>query len=268
MKARWKFSCGEANIDLTNGMGEQRIAYEEDPNRRKRKLTRMFEGLRTWNPIFGCQHNCYYGNCWAKRRLAHRMGKLFKCESCFNFIPHLHAERLTKIPPDPRIFVVAHGDLFGQWVPADFIKRVLTACCDAQKTMKPQKEIWFFETKNPARYTEFIDRFPQNSVLSTTIETNRIYDEKIRGNTPNPLQRYSAMLDIVYNTQFPIHISIEPIMDFDSDFASWIKAIHPSKVAVGFDSLNNHLPEPSKEKTEALITEIRKFTFVERKGGL
>lgn len=228
----------------------------------------MFEGLRTWNPVFGCQHNCYNGGCWAKRRLAHRMGKLFNCEYCFDFMPHLHAERLTKIPHDPRIFVVAHGDLFGQWVPADFIKRVLAACCDAQKTMVP-KEIWFFETKNPARYTEFIDHFPQNSVLSTTIETNRIYDEKIRGYTPTPQQRFEAMLQIVANTLFSTHVSIEPILNFDLDtLAGWIRAIHPSKVAVGFDSLNNHLPEPSKEKTETLITELRKFTFVERKGGL
>lgn len=104
------------------------------------------------------------------------------------------------------------------------------------------------------------------TVLSTTIETNRVYDYIIRGYTPFPTERYEAMQSIAKYTKFPIHISIEPIMEFDLDvFVSWMKNLRPVKVAIGYDSLNNKLPEPPKWKTLKLIKELEKFTAVERK---
>jgi len=222
--------------------------------------SRMFEGLRTWNPWFGCFHNCYRGGCWAKRRLAHRLGKKLDCQECYDFKPHLHPERLKRIPSDPRIFVVAHGDLFGSWVPHNIITTILTVC-----NSKP-KETWFFETKNPRRYIDFIGWFPENTVLSTTIETNRRYSSEIRGFTPSPIERFEAIRELTRYIKFPVHVSIEPIMDFDLEvMVAWMRTLKPVKVAVGYDSLNNHLPEPPKSKTMQLIKELEKFTDVERK---
>jgi len=123
--------------------------------------------------------------------------------------------------------------------------------------------MWFFETKNPSRYREFLDFFPENTVLSVTIETNRSYDMDIRGATPSPVERFFYMQKI---QGFPIHISHEPLMQFDLEtLISWDKELKPIKVAVGLDSLHNNLPEPPKDKTLKLIAELEKFTDVERK---
>lgn len=181
---------------------------------------------------------------------------MLDCQLCYDFKPHLHLERLDRIPSDPKIFVVAHGDLFGDWVTAFAIETILEACG------KKAKEMWFFETKNPWGYHPFLPRFPENTVLSTTIETNRQYSREVMGYAPPPVDRFRAMVRI----GLPIHISIEPIMDFDlPELVNWMKILHPVKVAVGYDSLNNNLPEPPKEKTLLLIEELEKFTDVERK---
>lgn len=218
----------------------------------------MFEGLRTWNPWVGCFHHCYNDGCWAKKKIAPRVGHMLGCKECREFFPHFHRKRLKRIPRQPRIFVVAHGDLFGDWVPSDIIKQILEVCRSAQR------EMWFFETKNPVRYLEFLDLFPENTVLSTTIETNRTYGPSIMGLAPDPATRFFEMSNIA--GVYPIHISIEPIMDFDLDImVSWIRHLKPIKVAVGYDSLHNNLPEPPKEKTLRLIEELEKFTEVERK---
>lgn len=223
----------------------------------KRK-SRMFTGLRTWNPYFGCRHGCYRNGCWAKERLAHRIGMGINCVRCYSFDPHFHPERLKRIPPDPRIFVAAHADLFGAWVDSRIILQILGVCSNTPK------ETWFFETKNPSRYLEFKDFFPVNTVLSTTIETNRMYETSIRGITPIPAERFNAIKQL--ENRFPIHISIEPIMDFDLEvMAGWMERLQPKWISIGRDSLNNKLPEPSKEKTFKLIQEIEKFTKVERK---
>jgi len=155
---------------------------------------------------------------------------------------------------------VAHGDLFGWWVPKTIIRSILRRC-----RLTP-KEIWFFETKNPAGYVWFIDEFPENTVLSATIETNKTYPEEIRGSAPTQEIRFESLYKISKQYNFPIHISIEPIMDFDMDIlVSWMKQLKPVKVAVGYDSLHNRLPEPSLSKTLRLIEGLEKFTEVERK---
>ena len=222
------------------------------------KKSRMFEGLRTWNPQFGCNFHCYRDGCWAKKKLAHRLGTMLNCQLCYDFKPHFHRERLWRIPSNPKIFVVAHGDLFGNWVPANVIEDILRVC-----RAKP-KEMWFFETKNPERYLDFIDLFPENTMLSTTIETNRVYPPEIRGRTPEPFERVKAIAKA--SVLYPVHIAIEPILDFDLDILlKWMKVIRPKKVSVGYDSLKNCLPEPSIGKTLQLINALTKFTDVERK---
>ena len=132
----------------------------------------------TWNPVTGCRHGCPY--CYA-RDVARRFGlysgqKNGKCHELtepwtfsqgepetghfapdgrdpfpFGFEPTFHRYRLeepqqVKKPAD--IFVVSMGDLFGRWVPTEWIVQVLDACQRA-----PQHRFLFL-TKNPARYLE------------------------------------------------------------------------------------------------------------------
>jgi len=89
--------------------------------------------------------------------------------------------------------------------------------------------MWFFETKNPVRYYDFLNVFPENTVLSTTIETNRNY--KVSKAPPTEL-RYLSMRVI---KEFPKHVSIEPIIKFDMEvLVAWMQKINPVKVSVGY----------------------------------
>ena len=119
----------------------------------------------TWNPVTGCLHGCEY--CYA-RGIAKRFGggeawdrgsshdpELHvlhtKPEKPFPyyFAPTLHWHRMEepqhKMKPQT-IFVCSMADLFGEWVPDEWIADVIKACEAA-----PQHR-YLFLTKNPMRY--------------------------------------------------------------------------------------------------------------------
>lgn len=129
----------------------------------------------SWNPVTGCFHGCEY--CYA-RRMAHRYAGslnsdgglhvldkpyrgnigpiLFKAEPYpYDFDPTFHRYRLD-IPSRwqrPRtIFVCSMADLFGDWVPDEWIKDVFDACKKA-----PQHR-YLFLTKNPGRIWRLINK--------------------------------------------------------------------------------------------------------------
>ena len=141
----------------------------------------------TWNPVTGCLHGCEY--CYA-RGIANRFGlpyapklgdpgmegakkydsaegmdTMLELEKPFEvngrkqpypmaFAPTFHRYRLD-IPArwtKPRtIFVCSMADLFGEWVPDEWIIEVLEACRKA-----PQHR-YLFLTKNPLRYDQLED---------------------------------------------------------------------------------------------------------------
>jgi hypothetical protein len=114
--------------------------------------------LWSWNPITGCQHNCPY--CYA-RDIAER----FTSTPAFpdGFKPALRPGRLAapqhqKFPEEKakewmghkNVFTGSMADIFGKWVPAEWIEAVL-----ASIRKSPQ---WNFLmlTKFPSRMSEFI----------------------------------------------------------------------------------------------------------------
>lgn len=136
----------------------------------------------TWNPVTGCLHNCEY--CYARRiatrfgggstkytsykatpitndegspcryeldkpaRRYDKRGKLVQAPYPFDFEPTLHHYRLDQPQKwkDPQtVFVCSMADLFGDWVPDEWIRAVFTA---AEKA--PQHR-YIFLTKNPQR---------------------------------------------------------------------------------------------------------------------
>lgn len=121
----------------------------------------------TWNPVTGCQHGCDY--CYA-RGLAKRFGKSYPDRSeyginnpglhildtrmdtpyPYGFEPTLHAYRLPEYQNKKgrNIFVGSMTDLFGSWVPDEWIEDVFAACKKA-----PQHN-YLFLTKNPWRYAD------------------------------------------------------------------------------------------------------------------
>ena len=125
----------------------------------------------TWNPVTGCLHRCEY--CYA-RGIANRFGfgayepnideRVLiepaisggkKVPYPFNFEPTFHKYRLNEYQNKKgrNIFVCSMADLFGDWVPDEWIEEVLKACEKA-----PQHN-YLFLTKNPERYEKILDRY-------------------------------------------------------------------------------------------------------------
>lgn len=110
----------------------------------------------TWNPVTGCKRGCEY--CYAARIAASRLGDQ-------KFHPTLHPDRLSK--PSRRkipttVFVCSLADLFGLWVPSDWIEAVL------DQVHRNLQHTFLFLTKNPNRYLEFSRLFPKNVWLGAT----------------------------------------------------------------------------------------------------
>lgn len=126
----------------------------------------------SFNPVTGCLNNCPF--CYAKK-IAERFGKDLSPAGCgvaerrepmyhetkngkwaiapypFGFRPTFHRYRLDEPQhhkKPQRIFVVSMGDLFGPWVPDEWIVSVFDACKKA-----PQHK-YMFLTKFPKRYVE------------------------------------------------------------------------------------------------------------------
>ncbi len=110
----------------------------------------------SYSPITGCKHNCPY--CYIL--------------DFVSIVPLFHPDRLaaplnqspqtTNDPRDRSIFVGAMADLFGRWVPAEWIEAILEIA-----RLCPEW-IFMFCTKFPQRYLEF--DFPANCWLGTTID--------------------------------------------------------------------------------------------------
>jgi hypothetical protein len=159
------------------------------------------------------------------------------------------------------IFVGSSCDLFAEGISRVWITDTLV------KADFYTGNNYLFQSKNPERFREFKNYLPdgKRTSLCTTIETNRIYTE-IMGNTPSPFNRALAMNQFI---EFPLFVTIEPILDFDLDeMVRIIKLCHPNQVNIGADSGNNHLPEPSKEKILALIDVLKEFTVIDQKRNL
>jgi protein gp37 len=208
----------------------------------------MFDNItETWNPVVGCLHSCKY--CWARRLAETKLKNIERYNDGFK--PKLVEKELNRRFYRESVFVSDMGDLFGDWVPAKWIIEVIEA------TRRSPTSNFLFLTKNPKRYYEFLDLYPENVVLGVTIETNRDYEVT---EAPTTTERYKYMRDLPFKNKV---ISIEPIMDFDiGTFVQWLREIGPILVHVGYDNYNSSLPEPPLYKTYNLMDHIRVFTRV------
>jgi len=213
----------------------------------------------TWNPIRGCLHKCVY--CYVK--------------NIPNYDPTVRLvkkELKYSLGEGNTIFVGSASDMFGDWVPAEWIERVL------RHTSKFNND-YLFQSKNPRRFGEFAQLFPSKTVLGTTIETNREtnlsvappFSERVR-----ELRRISLLIypieiatgALAYR-HFDTMVSIEPIIDFDlKELVDGICTIQPKFVSVGADSKGHGLPEPSRLKIRELLEILDKFTEVRVKKNL
>ncbi len=215
---------------------------------------RMFNVVtKTWNPITGCTHLCRY--CWAYKFVEMRLRKTSP-KYRNGFKPALHEEEFNVKFNGGFVFVVDMGDMFCNGIPDRWIRKILNYIKKFPNTL------FLLLTKNPIRYMDFLNEFPENVILGSTIETNRdnLYVKERISSAPLPSIRYKAMKEISWPMKF---ISIEPILDFDLEiFVKWIKDIEPFLIYVGYDNYNNRLPEPPVNKTLRLISILSEYALI------
>lgn len=150
------------------------------------------------------------------------------------------------------------GDLWGSWVPEEWINMVL------DHIVKFPQTNFFFLTKNPSRYSEFLDKVPAEVELGVTVETNRDEGYERVSKAPKPGERLERMAELDWPRKVVV---IEPILDFDlEEFVKKLKDINPSEVYVGYDNYGNRLPEPTISKTRELVEKLGSFTRVHAKS--
>lgn len=131
-----------------------------------------------------------------------KQGKVVKAAYPFGFEPTFHRYRLDapkKRQKPSNIFVGSMCDLFGDWVPKEWIENVLDACKQA-----PHHN-YLFLTKNPQRYREFF-RSPLDF---------RCY--MFFGATATDVKSFNEMSDLLAyhhtNSASKVFMSIEPLLD-------------------------------------------------------
>lgn len=152
----------------------------------------------TWNPVTGCRHDCEY--CYARRMSVRFSGDIKRNKAAINdyqieeardgsgvlyildqpmlsetgnplvypfgFAPTFHRYRfdiLQKLKMGNNIFVGAMTDMFGEWVPDEWIREVIRNCEEY-----PQHNFLFL-TKNPVRYLHNVPAGLENMWYGTTI---------------------------------------------------------------------------------------------------
>ena len=193
----------------------------------------------TWNPVTGCYHNCEY--CYAAKiakrfegydfyqkqaprsimeieNNLHRVekdrpfykenvntGKKYVAPYPFGFEPTFREDKLDEYvnKKGRAIFVCSMSDLFGDWVPDEWILEVFEAC------KKAPQHTYLFLTKNPKRYLELgkKDLLPKadNMWYGTTIT--------------HPEDPY------FFSKNHNTFLSIEPILeDFTGEYLNFNKA--------------------------------------------
>ena len=217
----------------------------------------------TWNPVTGCLHGCEYcyarrianrfsyegqtldapqelQRVWlrdGKNDARHASTHVLRypvdlisgrtCPYPFGFAPTFHRYRLDGIQrwqKPQTIFVCSMADLFGEWVPDEWIEEVFAACEKA-----PQHR-YLFLTKNPFRYEQ-------------------LHQKGILRKSDNMWYGYSATnngYDLWFDNQYNCFVSIEPLLgEVEITDTHW--------VIIGAETGNrNNKVVPQKEWIESI----------------
>lgn len=201
------------------------------------KKTKIDWADATWNPVTGCLHGCEYcyARRIAERFRPEYVSGMYgtnesevssrtnyelkepmrrcryesdgvkllyeKTAYPFGFVPTFHRYRLEEPQrwKKPRnIFVCSMADLFGEWVPGEWIREIVAACDAA-----PQHR-YLFLTKNPSKYKELDSLVHWPTFEETNIEKSRPY-MMLGASATN-----DAQMKVAYDSDAD-WVSIEPI---------------------------------------------------------
>jgi len=218
--------------------------------------------VRQWNPFVGCLHGCVY--CKPSFQAALKRWAKKNCELCYEFKPHIHPERLTKLNlPLPKtdymqfIFTCSHGDV--AFCHTTFLQAII------KRIEQESDRTFLIQSKDPATFSRV--KFPSNVILGTTIETNKRWlycqgDTTLFNhisNAPHPSKRFEDFKKINHKLKM---VTVEPILDFEIDYmVEWITALDPVMVWMGYDSKNCKLPEPSLREFRELHWRLSELGF-------
>ena len=226
---------------------------------------KMYPETKTWNPFLGCLYDCVYCESSFKKVLRW-ISRRNKCQDCRDYKPHEHPERLrtSSIPSAKTVFVFGQGDI--SFCDPEYVRRTFGVI----KKHKPRKKKdYYFQSKHPRCLDQYIGEFPRNSILVTTLETNRDEGYERISKAPVPSRRFREF----YQLWFPRKVvTIEPVMDFDHDeFLKWMIMLRDQGfleyVWFGYNSKPDevHLPEPSEDKSQRFVDALKE-AGIEVKG--
>jgi hypothetical protein len=213
----------------------------------------MYRDTKTWNPFVGCYYGCVYCKASFQRQLKRWAKK--NCNNCYNYVPHAHPERLKRFPSTKYKIVFVDGDGDITFCPLEFVKETIESI--KGRNEKNPEITYYFQSKNPACFKNFMHLLPKNCILLTTLETNRDEGYEKISKAPRPSVRFRDFLELDYPRKV---VTIEPIMGFDQEvFLSWIIQIKPEYVWIGYNSRPKsvRLPEPSLEKPKEFIKALK-----------
>jgi protein gp37 len=215
----------------------------------------------TWNLVTGCLHNCPY--CYARgiagrfdtfnknpnlvvserrkwKRRESPMALLevtepihFVCKGKeqittypFGFTPTFHRYRLNepqKWKQPQTVFIGSMADIFGEWVPDNWIKEIFKACAAA-----PQ-HTYIFLTKNPKRYYQLAEKcelpFEHWYGATVTDSIGLLFGSFPRQSKESAVPRYSSYAPGFSGQtlgQFKTFLSLEPM--YSADYNLWHRA--------------------------------------------
>lgn len=242
----------------------------------ERKMNRSKQGFcdHTWNPITGCRKGCSY--CYAKAMSARFAGNVrlnimakedYSTQAAkdssgdiyilekpmlnetghglaypFWFEPTFHRYRLNldNLKMGNNILVGAMADMFGSWVPDEWIKEVLDAC-----TKRPIHN-YLFLTKNPKRYWDLEEK----GILPAG--ENMWYGYSM---TTNDCQSWSSI-----NGDKNKFICVEPLLEDLNIFDENVLCPAADWVIIGAETGNRkNKVVPKKEWIEKIVQHCDKF---------
>lgn len=212
----------------------------------------------TWNPVTGCLHGCEY--CYAKG-IANRFGfhasepdineRVLlempisagkKVPYPFDFQPTFHRYRLDEYADKKgrNIFVCSMADLFGDWVPNEWIEEVFNACRNA-----PQHN-YLFLTKNSERYIE--------------LENNRKLPWADNFWFGTSVTKLSDKYTWFTEKKFHWFLSVEPMLEDLGEMAP--DSAKPEWIIIGAETgKRKDKVVPERAWIESLVTECRKYNI-------